>query len=105
MIRMAVLGSGSGGNATLVQCGDTRILVDAGLSAKQIVLRMEMLGVSPDDLDAILVTHENSDHARGIDRHDLDARQQRAHTGLVHQFQADALPATGRDTEALHRRE
>jgi phosphoribosyl 1,2-cyclic phosphodiesterase len=67
MIRMAVLGSGSGGNATLIQCGDTRILVDAGLSAKQIVLRMESLGVSPDELDAILVTHEHSDHARGID--------------------------------------
>ena len=67
MIQMAVLGSGSGGNATLVQCGDTRILVDAGLSAKQLVLRLEMLGVSPDDLDAILITHEHSDHARGID--------------------------------------
>jgi len=67
MIQMAVLGSGSGGNATLVQCGDTRILVDAGLSAKQLVLRLEMLGVSADELDAILITHEHSDHAGGID--------------------------------------
>jgi len=67
MIQMAVLGSGSSGNATLVQCGNTRILVDAGLSAKQLVLRLAMLGVSPDDLDAILITHEHSDHARGID--------------------------------------
>lgn len=67
MIQMAVLGSGSAGNATLIQCGDTRILVDAGLSAKQLVLRLEMLGVSPDELDAILITHEHSDHARGID--------------------------------------
>lgn len=67
MIQMAVLGSGSGGNATLVQCGSTRILVDAGLSAKQLVLRMEKLGVNPDELDGILVTHEHSDHARGID--------------------------------------
>lgn len=64
---MAVLGSGSGGNATLVQCGSTRILIDAGLSAKQLVLRLEKLGVSADDLDAILITHEHSDHARGID--------------------------------------
>ena len=64
---MAVLGSGSGGNATLVRCGSTHILVDAGLSAKQLVLRMEMLGVAPEQLDAILLTHEHSDHARGVD--------------------------------------
>jgi phosphoribosyl 1,2-cyclic phosphodiesterase len=66
-MSIAVLGSGSGGNATLVRCGSTHILVDAGLSAKQLVLRMEMLGVVPEQLDAILLTHEHSDHARGID--------------------------------------
>ena len=64
---MAVLGSGSGGNATLIRCGETVVLVDAGLSAKQLVLRMEKLGVSVDQLDGILLTHEHSDHARGID--------------------------------------
>ncbi|BDS07292.1 MBL fold metallo-hydrolase [Oceaniferula spumae] len=67
MMRMAVLGSGSAGNATLVQCGSTLVLVDAGLSAKQLVLRMAMLGIEPEQLDAILLTHEHSDHARGID--------------------------------------
>ena len=67
MMRMAVLGSGSGGNATLVKCGNTHILVDAGLSAKQLVLRMAMHGVEPEQLDAILLTHEHSDHARGVD--------------------------------------
>ena len=67
MMRMAVLGSGSGGNATLVQCGTTLILVDAGLSAKQLMLRMEQMGVTPEQLDAILLTHEHSDHARGVD--------------------------------------
>jgi len=66
-MRMAVLGSGSGGNATLVKCGNTHILVDAGLSAKQLVLRMAMHGVAPEQLDAILLTHEHSDHARGVD--------------------------------------
>lgn len=66
-MRMAVLGSGSGGNATLVSCGNTRVLVDARLSAKQLVLRMGMLGVSPEQLDGILLTHEHSDHARGVD--------------------------------------
>lgn len=67
MMRMAVLGSGSGGNATLVRCGSTHVLVDAGLSAKQLVLRMESLGVAPEQLDGILLTHEHSDHARGVD--------------------------------------
>ena len=67
MIQMAVLGSGSSGNATLIQCGSTRILVDAGLSAKQLVLRLDALGISADDLDGILITHEHSDHARGVD--------------------------------------
>lgn len=67
MMRMAVLGSGSGGNATIVQCGSTLILIDAGLSAKQLVLRMEILGIHPEQLDAILLTHEHSDHARGVD--------------------------------------
>lgn len=67
MMRMAVLGSGSGGNATLVECGSTLVLVDAGLSAKQLVLRMAALGVEPERLDAILLTHEHSDHARGVD--------------------------------------
>ena len=66
-MRMAVLGSGSGGNATLVSVGNTHVLVDAGLSAKQLVLRMEALGVSPEQLDGILLTHEHSDHARGVD--------------------------------------
>ncbi len=66
-ISLAVLGSGSKGNAALVRCGSTHILVDAGLSAKQLVLRMNTLGISPDQLDAILITHEHSDHAQGVD--------------------------------------
>jgi len=66
MIHMAVLGSGSAGNSTLIQNEETTILVDAGLSAKQVRLRMESLGVSVDDLDAVLLTHEHSDHAKGV---------------------------------------
>ena len=66
-ISLAVLGSGSKGNAALVRCGSTYILVDAGLSAKQLVLRMNALGIAPDQLDAILITHEHSDHAQGVD--------------------------------------
>lgn len=66
-ISIAVLGSGSKGNAALVRCGGTHILVDAGLSARQLVVRMGMLGVVPEQLDAILISHEHSDHARGMD--------------------------------------
>lgn len=66
MMRMAVLGSGSGGNATVVQCGSTTILIDAGLSAKQLRLRLNQLGVEVAELDAILLTHEHSDHTKGV---------------------------------------
>lgn len=66
MLRMAVLGSGSLGNSVLVEAGQTRVLVDAGLSAKQLVNRMAELGVTPQDLSGILLTHEHGDHARGL---------------------------------------
>lgn len=66
-ISIAVLGSGSKGNAALVRCGSTCILVDAGLSAKQLVMRMNTLDIVPEQLDAILISHEHSDHAQGID--------------------------------------
>lgn len=66
-MRMAVLGSGSGGNATILECGGVRLLLDAGLSAKQLTLRMQNIGVDPDSLTGVLLTHEHSDHARGLD--------------------------------------
>ena len=65
-MRLAVLGSGSGGNATLLDSGQGCLLVDAGLSAKQLVLRMQMLGVAPEDLAGILITHEHGDHVKGL---------------------------------------
>ncbi len=66
MIRFAVLGSGSGGNSAVVECNGTRIMVDAGLSAKQLNLRLETLGIDPASLDGILLTHEHGDHIRGL---------------------------------------
>ncbi|MDQ8189592.1 MBL fold metallo-hydrolase [Roseibacillus persicicus] len=66
-MRLAVLGSGSGGNATLLDSGQGCLLVDAGLSAKQLVLRMRELGVEPGDLTGILVTHEHGDHVKGLE--------------------------------------
>lgn len=67
MLELAVLGSGSSGNCALVSLGETRVLIDAGLSAKQICLRLEALGVDPDSLAGIVLTHEHGDHTRGID--------------------------------------
>ena len=65
-MRFAVLGSGSGGNATVVEAGGARVLVDAGLSAKQITLRLLHMGIEPGSLDAVLLTHEHGDHIRGL---------------------------------------
>lgn len=65
-MKVAVLGSGSGGNATVLSCDEGTYLIDAGLSAKQLVLRLEQLGVVADELDGIFLTHEHSDHARGL---------------------------------------
>lgn len=66
-MRLAVLGSGSGGNATLLDTGKECVLVDAGLSAKQLVLRMRLLGIEPEDLSGILLTHEHGDHVKGLE--------------------------------------
>jgi len=67
-MRFASLGSGSRGNGTLVQAGDTLLLVDCGFSLRETESRLARLGVSAEDLDAILVTHEHSDHCSGVAR-------------------------------------
>ncbi len=61
-----MLGSSSAGNATLVDGGDALVLVDAGLSTRQISLRMEALGYHLADLDAVLITHEHGDHVSAL---------------------------------------
>lgn len=66
-MKVSVLGSGSGGNATVISCSSGVYLIDVGLSAKQVVLRLELLGIDPDSLAGIFLTHEHSDHARGLD--------------------------------------
>lgn len=65
-MKFTVLGSGSTGNAVLIAAGKTKILVDAGLSAKEIVRRVGEVGEDIANLSAILVTHEHSDHAGGL---------------------------------------
>jgi phosphoribosyl 1,2-cyclic phosphodiesterase len=69
MLEISILGSGSSGNCAVVRAngGRTTFLLDAGLSAKQIKLRLEQVGVPFSELDGILLTHEHGDHTRGID--------------------------------------
>ena len=66
MMRMTVLASGSKGNSTLIGTSRTRILVDAGLSCRELLKRMHAAGESAQDLDAILITHEHQDHVQGV---------------------------------------
>ncbi len=65
-MRFASLGSGSRGNATLVEAGGTRLLIDCGFSARETEQRLARLGVAADTLNALLVTHEHGDHIRGV---------------------------------------
>lgn len=63
---MTVLASGSKGNSTVVSSTHTRILVDAGMSCREIFRRMRSVGEEPETLDAILITHEHQDHVQGL---------------------------------------
>jgi phosphoribosyl 1,2-cyclic phosphodiesterase len=65
-MRVTVLGSGSRGNAILVQAGGVSVLVDAGFSGKDLARRMEAVDVSPDAISAIIITHDHGDHTRGM---------------------------------------
>lgn len=67
-MQIASLGSGSKGNATLVSHEDTTILVDCGFSLRQFERRLSKLDLDPSDIDAILLTHEHSDHGAGVKR-------------------------------------
>jgi phosphoribosyl 1,2-cyclic phosphodiesterase len=62
-----MLGSGSAGNSALIATDHCRILVDGGLSARQLVLRLALCGVTPEQLDGVLLTHEHGDHVCGLD--------------------------------------
>lgn len=65
-MKVTVLGSGSRGNAILVESGGTRLLVDAGFSGKDLARRMAAVDVAPESVSAILVTHDHGDHTRGM---------------------------------------
>ena len=64
-MKVWVLGSGSRGNATVIDNGATRVLVDAGFSARELKRRLALAGIAPESIEALIVTHEHGDHACG----------------------------------------
>lgn len=66
LLEAHVLASSSDGNCTVIQSGDEAIMIDAGLSCRRLLALMDTQGVDPKNIKAILLTHEHSDHARGV---------------------------------------
>jgi phosphoribosyl 1,2-cyclic phosphodiesterase len=65
-VQFTILGSGSSGNCAYLECDETRLLIDAGLSGRQIRQRLLTIGRTPENVNGILITHEHSDHIQGL---------------------------------------
>lgn len=65
-MKFSVLGSGSKGNCTLIESDSTRILIDNGFSGKELISRLDCIGVAAESLSALVVTHEHIDHVKGV---------------------------------------
>lgn len=66
MTTLHTLASGSSGNALVLSCGDTHLLVDAGISCRRITQALKTIGLEPDDLSGLLITHTHTDHIAGV---------------------------------------
>ena len=64
-MKLWMLGSGSAGNAVLIECDGTRLVVDCGFGTRTLAGRLKMIGIAPESIDACLVTHEHTDHVKG----------------------------------------
>ena len=103
-MRFASLGSGSEGNGLVVESGNTRLLLDCGFSIKETVLRLARIGLTPEQLSAILVTHEHDDHIGGVFGF---ARKYKipvclSHGTLEARRESDPLAENGVETRLLH---
>jgi len=67
-MRLVVLGSGSGGNVLVLESGTHRLMVDAGFSCREIEKRLAKVGIDGEGFDGLILTHEHSDHTRGVKR-------------------------------------
>ncbi|MEO6364335.1 MAG: MBL fold metallo-hydrolase [Caldimonas sp.] len=108
-MRFCSLGSGSGGNATLVEATSgittTRLLIDAGFSLREVEMRLQRVGLAPSDLDAVFVTHEHGDHigcALALaERHDLALWMSRGTWRAIGPAVAPARLAFARDGDSI----
>lgn len=91
-MRVCLLASGSKGNSVYVESRETRLLIDAGLSARELKSRLALIGADGEALDALLVTHEHGDHCRGLGPMARSCRL----PVFVHADTRQALPAPGR---------
>jgi phosphoribosyl 1,2-cyclic phosphodiesterase len=67
-MRFACLGSGSQGNSLVIEAAKTRLLLDCGFTLKEVIARLSRLGLQPDMVDGIIITHEHGDHIGGVER-------------------------------------
>jgi len=65
-MRVVVLSSGSKGNTTYIECGNTKILIDMGNTCKYVVNKLKGIGINAEDIDAIFITHTHADHVKGL---------------------------------------
>lgn len=95
-LEVCILASGSSGNSVYIASPKTRILIDAGLSAKQVALRLESIGVPPESINGICISHEHSDHVQGLrvlqKRHNIPIyTNSGTHNGIMRQPKADEI--------------
>ena len=109
MMRFCSLGSGSTGNATLVEASSgtttTRVLVDCGFSLRELTARLARIGLAPADIDAVFVTHEHGDHvgcaATLVRRHGTALWTSRGTWRAIGEPEIPVLPNFARDGEPV----